>query len=325
MFNITDVKTPCCRPFRPLFSLLFATATLLLASGCVSTNLIPISVQGADYEPLQDEIDLWEAAREEESLLLADVEVYDDPALTRYLDELVARLEPPGMAANREVRFRVTVLDDPTFNAFAFPNGSIYIHAGLLAQAETEDQIAAILAHEMTHVENRHMVRHERARWNRAMPIAVLSIGASLALAVDAVDAWDEGDCEEAELLAEMGEDVFDFGFKLAFRVAAKGYGRRLEREADEGMLEKLRAHGYDAGNVLDFYDRINGLGDLGDGREVLAHGLGSDVARRLRALMESETPTEPAAAVSQPLLAPEDLADLLRGVALEDERLMGR
>ena len=41
-------------------------------------------------------------------------------------------------------------------NAFALPNGSIYVFSGLLARAENDDQLAGVLAHEATHVTNRH-------------------------------------------------------------------------------------------------------------------------------------------------------------------------
>lgn len=299
--------------------LLFAAASLLLSAGCVTTNLPPISVQGAAYEPLEDELGLWETSREQESLMLDQVEIYQDPALDRYLEQLIARLESPGMAANREVRFRVTVLDDPTLHAFAYPHGSIYVHSGLLAEADYEDQIAAILAHEMTHVENRHMLRHDRARWNRMVPIAVVSFGVALALAIDELDAEEDCDYEEAALIDELSEDVLDFGFALASRVSARGFGRRLEREADKGMLDKLRANGYHLGVVTEFYDRLDNLADI-EGQEVLAHALGSDIAQRLRKLAESGESTSSTSATVEPLLTPPELARLLRGLSADGD-----
>ncbi len=304
MINIIDLRSR-------LFPVVIAVTCLLATTGCVSTNLTPISVQGAAYQPLEDELDLWQTARDEERLLLSEVAIYDDPDLQRYLEQLVERLQSPGMAANREVRFRVTILDDSTLNAFAYPHGSIYVTSGLLAQVETEDQIAGILAHEMTHVENRHMARHERARWNRMVPIGILTVATSLVLSIEEEDAWEDGDYEEAELLGELSEAVFFAGFALAESVSAKGYGHRLELEADEGMIGKLRANHYDVGSVMSFYNRLDGLADFGDGQLTLAHGLGSDAAQRLRKLMRSADPMDDAT-TAEPLMTTSDLTRLL-------------
>ncbi|MEM7357068.1 MAG: M48 family metalloprotease [Acidobacteriota bacterium] len=311
MSDITDPRQDSLWLFRPLFAILLAMISLLATTGCVSTNLAPISVHGAAYEPLPDEIELWQATREEEDLLLHQVVVYDDPALQDYLDQLVARLESPGMAANREVRCHVTVLDDPTLHAFAFPHGAIYIHSGLLAQAQTEDHVAAILAHEMVHIENRHRARHERARWNRMLPIGVLTLGAALALVDGEADYAEDCIDDEADIPDELADEVFEFGLKLATRVSARGYGRRLEREADEGMVAKLRATGYDITRVVAFYDRLQGLTDLDRQPPSLAHGLGSDMARRWQALKKLELPA--AAASTEPILDPPALDRLVR------------
>ena len=75
---------------------------------------------------------------------------------------------PPGMAANPAVRYRVRVIEDPTLNAFAYPHGSLYVHTGLLARMENEDQLATVFGHEMTHVENRHMLRYRAQRPQQA-------------------------------------------------------------------------------------------------------------------------------------------------------------
>ena len=310
MFDITPHRADSFRTSGPLYRLLLAAVCLLSTVGCMSTNLPPIYAHGAAYEPLDEEIDLWHMAREEERLLTTEAALYDDPELDLYLEQLVERLQAPGMAANREVRFRVTVLDDPAFNAFAYPHGSIYVTSGLLAQAETEDQIAGILAHEMTHVENRHMARHERARWNRAVPIAALTFATSIVLAAEEVDAWEDGDYAEAELLGELSHAVFFLGFELADRVSARGYGRRLELEADAGMIAKLEDNGYDVDNVLSFYDRLAHLERFGEEPQPLSHGLGPDAAQRLRALMKSDRSTE--TVTSQPLLAPSEVALLM-------------
>ena len=131
---------------------------LALTSSCVSTNLPPISSAGARFQPLADETALWEQSRAEEQKLLTKVRLYRDPALEAYLGNVVARLNPPGMAANPALQLQVHVVSDPTLNAFAYPHGSLYVHTGLLARVENEDQLATVLGHEMTHVANGDMV-----------------------------------------------------------------------------------------------------------------------------------------------------------------------
>ena len=83
------------------------------------------------------------------------------------------------MAANPAVRYRVRVIEDPTLNAFAYPHGSIYIHTGLLARMENEDELATVLGHEMTHVEDRHMLRYQRSAHNKEVGFTVAAITAS--------------------------------------------------------------------------------------------------------------------------------------------------
>ena len=301
---------------RPVTALL-ATVLLLTTTGCVSTQLTSISALGADYEPLSDEIDLWAAAREAEQLMLDEVEVVQDPALDDYLFELVDRLESPGMAANREVSLRVTVLDDPAPYAFAYPHGSIYIHSGLLSRVENEDQLAAVLAHEIAHVEGRHMARHERALWNRKFPIEAVALGISLLLLVDESEDCEEDDVyddyEDPVFLEEPSDDFLDLGIELASKVTAQGYGRRLEREADEEMLRKVRAAGSDLAEVFELLDSVSGFDEQG---HLLAQGLGAGASDRLRDLAAT-IGTEASEATASPILTPEDLGRLLRGLRL--------
>ena len=54
---------------------------------------------------------------------------------------------------------KIVVIKDPYLNAFAFPNGVIYIHTGMLARMDNEAQLAALLAHEMSHCIHRHTLR----------------------------------------------------------------------------------------------------------------------------------------------------------------------
>src|SRR5436305_12643052 len=224
-----------------------ALATLLLiAVSCVSTQVPPISSQGRSFAPLRDEAALWEQSRAEEQKLLGEVKLYGDPGLEAYLEEVVGRLNPPAMASNPAVQYRVRVIEDSTLNAFAYPHGSIYVHTGLLARMEDEDELATVLGHEMTHVEYRHMLRYQRSARNKAVGLSVAAITASVILAVAEGDALDHGEWAKAEVLDVFGNLMVGLGLQLAFQASVNGYGRGLEEEADLGGFGKLAAAGYD-------------------------------------------------------------------------------
>ncbi len=252
-----------------------ALATLLLfAVSCVSTRVPPISSQGRSFAPLRDEAALWEESRAEERKLLGEVRLYGDPGLEDYLDEVVGRLNPPGMASNPAVRYRVRVIEDPTLNAFAYPHGSIYVHTGLLARMEDEDELATVLGHEMTHVENRHMLRYRRSEHNKAVGLSVAAITAGVILAVAEGNAADQGHWATAEALDVFGHLMVGLGLELAFQASVNGYGRRLEEEADLGGFAKLAAAGYDLHEAPKVYQAL--LADQGETRKAEAFFFGS-------------------------------------------------
>lgn len=247
---------------------------LLLATSCVSTQLPPISRQGEAFSPLRDERMLWMQSRDEEKELLDHVELYEDPGLEEYLDRIVDRLTPPGMAANREIHYRVRVIEDPALNAFAYPHGSIYVHTGLLARMENEDQVATVLGHEMTHVENRHMLRFQRSAHNKQVGLSIAAIAAEVAIAVAEGNAYDHGDWGKGAVIDVLGQVLVNLGLQLAFLASVNGYGRELELEADEGGMAKVAAAGYDVGESPKVYQAL--LDDHGEPKKLEGFFFGS-------------------------------------------------
>jgi predicted Zn-dependent protease len=219
---------------------------LVFGAACVSTKLPPISSSGADSQPLKDERKLWQLSRDEEAKLRDNTDLYEDPLLEDYLEDLVAWLNSPGMAANPELGYTVSVVENPTLNAFAFPHGSLYVHTGLLARMENEDQLATVLGHEMTHVENRHMLRHRRSARNKQIGFGIGAVAAAVVLAGEEGRAYDEGKYGKGARIDVLGDVLVGLGLQLAFIAAINGYGRDLEHEADQGGFAKLAAAGYD-------------------------------------------------------------------------------
>jgi len=256
------------RSFRFAPCTAISSLLVLLLTGCATTRLPPISHQGAAFRPLPDEVDLWAETRSEEQEILQSFPVYRDRGLDQYLQGLVNRLAPAGLLANRELDLRVIVLDDPSPYAFTFPHGTILLHAGLLARLENEDQLAAVLAREISHVENRHLARHLRAQENRKNGLAALTLTTAILLDLSADEEFEEGDWEDGEVLTDLSDDVAFVGFEMVERVKAEGYGRMLEQEADAGAVRLLRARGYDARQALAFYEALRE--DGGDSNELV-------------------------------------------------------
>src|ERR1700752_2958993 len=108
-----------------------------------------------DLEVLE-QADLLDIRFERDGLVLAD------EAANAYLTRIGKSLIPRGLTLEN-VSWKFRALRDPQPNAFALPNGSIYVTTGLLSLIDNESQLAAIIAHELTHVMRRHTYVQNRA------------------------------------------------------------------------------------------------------------------------------------------------------------------
>jgi predicted Zn-dependent protease len=193
----------------------------VLLGGCAATSLAPVT--GADTAFEADERRLWQRSEEEQRAIARSGLVYADAELETYLNEVARRLETPDV--HRQIPFRVHVLGNPRLNAFAFPNGVIYVHTGLLARLDNEAQLATLLAHEMMHATHRHAVRESRDTKHKRAWLAGIHTTLGGIPGVGGL----------AGVLGEIGATA-----------AVTGYSRDLEREADvEGLRRVVRA-GYD-------------------------------------------------------------------------------
>ncbi len=97
--------------------------------------------------------------REHPRIVAAFGGAYQDQRLQAGLDDIVDRLA--RVSPRPDIPYRLTVLNTPAVNAFALPGGFLYVTRGLLALANDEDEIAAVLSHEMGHVSARHAAKRE--------------------------------------------------------------------------------------------------------------------------------------------------------------------
>ena len=107
----------------------------------------------------------------------------NDPLMHSYLENLVFELVQHSELQDR--RIELVIVDNPTINAFAVPGGVIGVHSGLFQYAETEDEFATVMAHEIAHLSQRHFSRRmELAQEQGPMQLAGLLAGVLLAATV---------------------------------------------------------------------------------------------------------------------------------------------
>ncbi|HQG29685.1 MAG TPA: M48 family metalloprotease, partial [Candidatus Ozemobacteraceae bacterium] len=85
---------------------------------------------------------------------------YKDPEANRWVGSVFDRVK--GQFRDRGFDYNITVLNDSTVNAFAIPGGNIYIYKGMLDFIGSDDELAAVLAHELAHAERRHSLKQLR-------------------------------------------------------------------------------------------------------------------------------------------------------------------
>jgi predicted Zn-dependent protease len=207
---------------------------ITLATAC-STYPKPDVSPGAEALLMnEDEKMLWQKAEQEQLALEDDGLIYPDQKLEDYLNQVADKLRPQSAPQNLVIR--VKVIKNPYLDAFAYPNGMIYIHTGLLARMDNEDQLAAVLAHELIHCTQRHALRAFRKY--RDQPAVLTAV--------------------QNTLLKTRGlQDMARYLGLHGSMAAISGYVRELEAEADRLGFELMTAAGYNPKEALILFDHM--------------------------------------------------------------------
>jgi predicted Zn-dependent protease len=168
----------------------------------------------------------------------ADRSYLDDPITTDYLNALGNRLA--AASPDTRQRFDFFFMQDPSVNAFALPGGFIGVHAGLILTAQTESELAGVLAHEVAHVTQRHIARMiESQERNQLASLAALAIGL---------------------LAARANSQVAQAVIAGSQAVSIQGqldFSRDNEREADRVGAQILEKAGLDVHAMPIFMERL--------------------------------------------------------------------
>ncbi len=212
--------------YKPILTLLFATA-LLLSNPAVPTVAAEtenkekgiyasVNLTDAEYRMIETAGQMHDQIQRR-GLRQNDLE------LEAWLQEIGNRLVPVPTDSYQEYRFYL--IRDPSPNAFALPDGQIYVHTGLICRLENEAQLAYLLAHEISHVAGHHGILAYRSYKRKAvLRNFIVTLGAL-------AGGW-----------GEVGGYLMSYG--LATSVF--GYSRDLEQEADVKGYTRMLDAGYD-------------------------------------------------------------------------------
>lgn len=173
----------------------------------------------------------------------------EDPLIDSWMGTMGHRL---GAASDRPVQpFNFFLMRDRQINAFATLGGYIGINAGIVLTAESEDEVAGVVAHEISHVTQRHVLRSvERAKKDQ-LPIMLATLGMIIA-AQQSGSSSDGGasSSDDAIMAAIVG------GQALAAQRQIN-YTRSGESEADRFGIQTLFNAGYQADGMANFFERM--------------------------------------------------------------------
>lgn len=186
-----------------------------------------------------------------------DPDFLDDPVLQDYLVSIWA----PLVEAAREIgnidaftdqalAWQPFLVRERSVNAFAWPGGYVGMHLGMIAIATTRDQLASVLAHELSHVSQRHIAR-SIAPQREASLVAI----AAMLLGVLAASRGGSADVANAAIMGGQGAAI----------QSQLNFSRAMEREADRIGYNVLIAAGYSAGGMSAMFEKLDGNSRLND------------------------------------------------------------
>jgi len=222
----------CCRFLSRLVQIglaVFAAAILVLR---------PLPVQAGLFDDfsIHDEAEL---GRKFNLMVRSRLPIIEDPEIKQYVRMVVDRLAkaiPP-----QPFPFKTDVILHPSMNAFAVPGGYVFAHTGLIIQLEHESELAAVIAHELAHVTQRHVAnRIDRSKYTSLASLVGALAGAFLG---------GKGN-------ADVGGALLA-GSMAAGQSAMLSYSRLDETEADQIGLQYLIKAGYAPRGMVGAFEKI--------------------------------------------------------------------
>lgn len=211
---------------------IFLLGTLSVGAANKKNALPEIGVVASSAITLDKEVLIGDALMRQ---MRGQAPIINDPLLDEYIQDIGNRLV--AQAENVKFPYKFFVINSPDINAFAFFGGHIGIHTGLIFNARNESQLASVLAHEVSHVTQRHIARRIEAQ-QKSSPLQIASLLGGILLAA---------------VNPEAGMAAISVG-NAASAQSSINYTRQNEKEADRVGINILAQAGFDPNGASSFF-----------------------------------------------------------------------
>jgi len=174
----------------------------------------------------------WQLGNQAAAQVEQQIQLVRDPQAVAYVRMVGERIHAVTPLADRPFTFNI--VNDSSVNAFSVPGGHVYINSGLIAQANKVDELASVLAHEISHNVARHVIK----QMQQAQTINVLG----------------------AILLGQNPNALEQIVAQIVAGGAMARFSRADEKQADDMGLDFMTKAGYDPHGMLDLFQKLLSL-----------------------------------------------------------------
>ena len=223
---------------KTLLFILITTFIFLFSSCATTSNSISFDYTSKDK---------YEIGQEVAANILGTYKIYYNESLYTYLNSICNTIVINTDNVNPYKGYSIGVLDTNIINAFATPGGHILISRGMLKSAKTEDELAAIIAHEISHIQLEHSIKAIKKN-TRVQNVGII---ATVALAIIAEQQGKSN--EDINDIMESGALLTSFSTELL----NTGYSKKSEYMADEMAIHLLEKTGYNPNSMKTMLENL--------------------------------------------------------------------
>ncbi|MFZ5449349.1 MAG: M48 family metalloprotease [Thermodesulfobacteriota bacterium] len=269
---------------RRLTCIILLLVAHVLVGGCATMAVAPVAAiaykgatKAADASrPITDSEEYY-VGRAVAARILTKYKLSQDAKLTEYVNEVGETVARKSTRPNPFRGYHFAVLDTEEINAFACPGGIIFVTRGLITTCKNEDQLAAVLAHEVAHVANKDGINSiSQARWTQVFT----AMGTEAARQYGGV----------AGNLVTLFEGSIDDVFKT---IVVNGYSRSAEEAADAAAVTELTRAGYDPTALVAVLTTMEAKGKGASGGIFKTHPPTSERLAKVKAIACEAAPTK--------------------------------